>query len=212
MTREPRAIPFGASALLVVAAFAGAGTPQAGVRFGQKAEARPASTAGGPQGAAAPQTGTNPEVSLCPGEQVSYEVFFVGNAFGTINAGDTVVGTLAFGGMVFQTCQVNAPTTGTCTVAPGGSSISFNLANVQSPPGGDISGTFQVPADAPTCGILTIRVDLTEPYTSDTEQLTPYACAGVPCSVPALGRTGLLVLALLLAAIAVGALVRRSTG
>ena len=211
MTTAMRAVAFGVGALLVVAAFAGAGTPQAGFHFVRQAGQRAASTAGVQQGAAAAQGGIDPSIpNFCPGETIPYEVNLVG--LDSIIAGEDVEGTIAFTTLLFQTCQVNAPTFGTCTVSPDGSTISFDLGNVQSPAGGDLSGNLLLPEDAPNCGTVTDTIDLTEPDTFHESDTTPYACDGVTCAIPATGRLGLLVLALLLAAIGVATLYRRVTG
>jgi hypothetical protein len=150
-------------------------------------------------------------VPLCPGEPVSWAEFFLGPDFGTINTGDTVVGTAVVSGVLFDTCVVNAPTTGTCTVAPDGSSISFSLANVSSPGPGDLSGLLEVPSNAYGCGPISLTIDLTEPHTFHFVDTAEYACRGLPCPIPATGVAGSAVMALLLAAIAVAVILRKYT-
>jgi hypothetical protein len=144
------------------------------------------------------------QATWCPGQSQPWSFSFVGTNYGTINAGDTVVGTVSESGLVFQTCQVNAPTTGTCTVAPDFLSISFNLV-VQSPVTGDISGTVEVPTGAPSCGLVSATLTLTEPHSFQGTQTSSYACNGLPCpsAVPAVSGPGLAVMGLLLAGTAV---------
>jgi len=146
----------------------------------------------------------------CPGQSQPWDVSFVGSDFGTINDGDTVVGTITLSGLVFQTCQVYGPTIGTCTIAPDGLSISFNVV-AHAASTADISGTYEIPPGAPNCGSLLATITLTAPHAFQVVDDTTYACDGIPCPspIPAVGGSGLAVMALLLAAVAVIALWRR---
>lgn len=149
-------------------------------------------------------------VHWCPGQSQPFDLKFVGTDFGIINDGDTVVGTVTVSNLLFQTCQVNGPTIGTCTIAPDGLSISFNVvahgASVS-----DISGTYEIPPGATNCGSLFATITLTEPHAIQVPDDTAYACNGIPCPspIPAVGGPGLALMALLMAAVAVIALWRR---
>lgn len=149
-------------------------------------------------------------VDWCPGQSQPWDVKFVGTDFGIINDGDTVVGTVTVSGLLFQTCQVNGPSPGTCTVAPDGLSISFNVV-AHGASIADISGTYELPPGAPNCGSVFATITLTEPHAIQVPDDTAYACNGFPCPspIPAVGGRGLAVMGLLLAGTAVWVLKRR---
>jgi hypothetical protein len=143
----------------------------------------------------------------CPGVPEDWYEAFVGQDLGgTINTGDHVIGTISATGIVFVTCKVNLPS-GTCQVAPGGASISFDLPSVQytgNP--GDISGTAEIPVGAPYSGTYSATMTLTSPHSfqgSLTDQ--EYACN----DIPTVGKPGIVIMALLLAGLGVILLLRR---
>ncbi|MFI5166692.1 MAG: hypothetical protein ACHQQS_08740 [Thermoanaerobaculales bacterium] len=209
MTKGLRSTAFSLIGFLILPAFVAADTLQAGFHFGRQSTSQLAGAQVGTLSTTPPVLTDPPAAPFCPGNTIPFQASFVGTQFGTINVGDTVVGTAAFGGVIVQTCVVNTGpgTTGTCIVAPGGSSISFNLGNVQS--GSDFTGTALIPLTAPVCGTLTVTVDLTEPHVFHYVENDPYSCDGACTAIPALGGPGLVALALLLAAIAVGVIRRR---
>lgn len=149
---------------------------------------------------------------FCPGQSVPWSLTALGQTTPPIVDGDTVVGTRTLTGLVYLTCQVNAPTTGTCNLSPDGSTISFNLV-VHSPtsPSGDISGTYEVPPGGPDCGTIVGTTTLTEPHAYSQSGQGQYACPGTVCysAIPAVSGPGLAVMALLLAVAAVFVLRRR---
>jgi hypothetical protein len=209
MKRVPWPVVCGVVLCLVLPALAWAGAPEAALHFGQKVGHLTMSvSAPGPS----PRVEQQPPMTapFCPGVPIPWDWTFAGNDYGgIINAGDHVVGTINVSSFVFLSCVVNSPTTGTCTVSPDGSSISFNLTNVQGPSAGDISGNGEVPPDGGYCGTISATLNLTEPHTFTGTETDPYECNGVPCPIPTLNTPGLAVLALLLAGLAVAVLLRR---
>ena len=148
-------------------------------------------------------------LTFCPGVPVPFMAPMVMTfAAVPVSAGDHVIGTLSASGMVFQSCIVNPLETGSCQISPDGSTISFDLPSILAS-GVDLSGLMEIPPGGPYCGTITLNADLTAPQTYHLSQSTAYECNGGPCPIPLLSRTGLAILALLLAAAAVAVLSRR---
>jgi hypothetical protein len=196
---------------LAAAATAFAGTPQVTLNVARFLRERSSPTTQ-PKGLGATAQQAPLEVlPICPGsEAIIISVGFIGvPGLETLQAGDEVKGTLMFAPLVMGTCDVNPSTTGTCTVLPGGNGVSFDVIVLAS--GYEISGNLLLPEAEPPCGDLTISLQLTDPFAFELSESEHYLCPGYPpCwNVPAVGRGGLLALAVLVALIGAALLGRR---
>jgi hypothetical protein len=176
------------------------------IKIGQEATSSPNSKSA----SALATTGVeNQGLTFCPGVPVPFMAPMVMTfAAVPVSAGDHVIGTLSASGMVFESCIVNPLETGSCQISPDGSTISFDLPSILASEA-DLSGLMEIPPGGPSCGTITLTADLTAPQTYHLSQSTAYECNGVPCPIPLLSRTGLAILALLLAAVAAAVLSRR---
>ena len=194
---------------LTVPALVLAGVPERKltlIRIGQEATSPPNSHSAS---ALATTGAPAPGLTFCPGEQVPFMApMFMTFAAVPVSAGEHLTGTLSASGMVFESCIVNPLETGSCQISPDGSTISFDLPSILASDA-DLSGVMEIPPGSPYCGTITLSADLTAPQTYHMSQSTDYACNGGPCPVPLLGRSGLVILTLLVATAGIASLWRR---